>query len=286
MSNDVVKKDSTPADNFSGWEDGTEGDDRPEGAGIIQGSLVKFTNEAMWVMRDGDELPADLELIAVDVGRVVQKWQDGQPVETIVLEPHQKFPDVEELNEKVPKKEWVEGPDGNLRGPWQAQHILYLLDPRTMDKFTFPTGTTGGRIAVHDLVDKTSWMRRLRGPNVYAVVLLSDTFMNTKWGGRQRPHFKIVRWVGSEGGQVEALPPPPPPATTQAPGQSDLPLNEVKEPSLAEEMDDEIPDFAESPKAAGVAAPPLSNPRRNPKKPAKTSAKKSPPKRPNILDAG
>jgi hypothetical protein len=181
MSNDVVKKDSTPADNFSGWEDGTEGDDRPEGAGVIQGSLVKFTNEAMWVTRDGDELPADLELIAVDVGRVVQKWQDGQPVETIVLEPHQKFPDVEELNEKVPKKEWVEGPDGNLRGPWQAQHILYLLDPKTMDKFTFPTGTTGGRIAIRDLVDKTSWMRRLRGPNVYAVVLLSDTFMNTKW---------------------------------------------------------------------------------------------------------
>jgi hypothetical protein len=287
MSNDVVKKDSTPADNFSGWEDGTEGDDRPEGAGIIQGSLVKFTNEAMWVTRDGDELPADLELVAVDVGRVVQKWQDGQPVETIVLEPHQKFPNVEELNEKVPKKEWVEGPDGNLRGPWQAQHILYLLDPRTMDKFTFPTGTTGGRIAVRDLVDKTTWMRRLRGPNVYAVVLLSNTFMNTKWGGRQRPHFRIVRWVGSEGGQVEALPSPPPPATTQAPEQSDLPLNEVKEPSLAEEMDDEIPDFAESPKAAGVAAPPLSNPRRNPKKPAKTSAKKSPSKRsPNVLDAG
>src|SRR6516164_2111027 len=243
MSNDVVKKDPTSVDNFAGWEDGVEGNDRPEGAGIIQGSLVKFTNEAMWVTRDGDELPADLELVAVDVGRVVQKWQDGQPVETIVLKPHQKFLDVEELNEKVPKKEWVEGPDGNLRGPWQAQHILYLLDPKTMDKFTFPTGTTGGRIAVHDLVDKTSWMRRLRGPNVYAVVLLSDTFMNTKWGGRQRPHFKIVRWVslGGEGGQVEALPPPPPtnkPAQQTTP-QTDLPLNEVKEPSLAEEMNDE-----------------------------------------------
>jgi hypothetical protein len=204
------------------------------------------------------------------------------------------------MNEKVPKKEWVEGPDGNLRGPWQAQHILYLLDPKTMDKFTFPTGTMGGRIAVRDLVDKTTWMRRLRGPNVYAVVLLSNTFMNTKWGGRQRPHFKIVRWVslGSEDGQVEALPPPkskerqpdlfanePAQQTTS---QSDLPLNEVKEPSLAEEMDDEIPDFesenAESPKAA---APPLPTPRRNLKKPAKTGARKPPPKRTsNILDAG
>jgi len=290
MSN-IVRKDPTSIDNFTGWEDGVEGDDRPEGAGIIQGNLVKFSNEATWVTRDGDELSTDLELVAVDIGRVVQKWSDGQPVETIILEPHQKFPDVEEMNEKVPKKEWVEGPDGNMRGPWQAQHILYLLDPKTMDKYTFPTGTTGGRIAIRELVDKTTWMRRLRGPNVYAVVLPSDTFMNTKWGGRQRPHFKIVRWVslGGEGGQVEALPPPPPPPTSkdapapQTTSQPDLPLNEVKEPSLAEEMDDEIPDFEESPKAA---TPPLPNPRRNLKKPAKTSAKTTGKRRLTSLDAG
>src|SRR6516225_5060336 len=274
---EIIKKEPTSiVDNFAGWEDGVEGDDRPQGAGIIQGTLAKFSNEAAWITRDGDELSADLELVAVNVARVVQKWQDQQPVETIILEPNQKFPDVEELNEKVPKKEWVEGPDGNLRGPWQAQHIVYLLDLKTMDKYTFPTGTTGGRIAVRDLRDKTMWMRRLRGPNVYAVVLLSDTFMNTKWGGRQRPHFKIVRWVslGSEGGQVEALPPPPATPTQQTP---ELPLTTVTEPSIQEDMDDEIPDFenekAESPKAA---APPLPTPRRNPKKPAKTSARKSP----------
>jgi hypothetical protein len=246
----------------------------------------------MWVTRDGDELLADLELVAVDVGRVVQKWQDDRPVETIVLQPHQKFPDVEEMNEKVPKEEWVEGPEGKLRGPWQAQHILYLLDLKTMDKYTFPTGTTGGRIAVRDLRDKTMWMRRLRGPNVYAVVTLADSFMNTRFGGRQRPHFRIVRWVGlgAESGQVEVLPAPPPPTTSkETTTQPELPLNEVREPSIQEDMDDEIPDFgnenAESPKAA---APPLPTPRRKPEKPANTSAKKPPPKRPrsNILDAG
>jgi hypothetical protein len=286
---DIIKKDPTPVDNFAGWEDGVEGDDRPQGGGIIQGTLIKFTNEGKWVTRDGEELPTDLELVAANVNRVVQKWWDGQPVETIVLEPHQKFPDVEEMNEKVPKKEWVEGPDGNLRGPYQAQHILYLLDPKTMDKYTFPTGTTGGRIAIRDLVDKTTWMRRLRGPNVYAVVLLADTFMKTKWGGRQRPHFQIVRWVslGGEGGQVEALPPPPPdePAQQTTP-EPELPLTTVTEPSLAEEMEDEIPDFGDE--NAESPTPPLPPPRRNLKKPpAKTGAKKPRPKRrPNVLDAG
>ena len=308
MSNDEKKKQPTDivkhqptklVDNFEGWEDGIEGDDRPEGAGIIQGTLIKFTNEGKWVTRDGEELPTDLELVAVNVGRVVQKWSDGQPVETIVLEPHQKFPDVEEMNEKVPKKEWVEGPNKDkMVGPWQAQHILYLLDPKTMDKFTFPTSTVGGRIGIRELVDKTTWMRRLRGPNVYAVVLLSDTFMNTKWGGRQRPHFKIVRWVrlGGEGGEsVEALPPPTDkPAGQTTTAQPELPLATVKEPTLKEEMggdeipwNDPIPDLekAKSPKAS---APPLPNPRRDLKKPAKPSARKPTTKRRpvNPLQAG
>jgi hypothetical protein len=208
------------------------------------------------------------------------------------------------MNEKVPRKEWVEGPSGELRGPWQAQHVLYLLDVGPMDKYTFATGTTGGRIAIRELRDKLVWMRRLRGPNVYPVITLADKFMNTRFGGRQRPFFVIKRWVrlGGEGGEVEALPPPSLPPQTQpdlfakpaGQSQSDLPLNEVKEPSLKEEMGDEIPfndpipdlGKAESLKAA---APPLPTARRNLKKPpAKTGAKKPAPKRrpPNILDAG
>ena len=85
---------------------------------------------------------------------------------------------------------------------------------------------------------------------------------------------------------MEALPPPPTPPAQQTTAQSELPL--VQEPSLQEELNDEIPDYenenAESPKAA---APPLANPRRNRKKPAKTSAKTTSKRRPtNLLDAG
>jgi hypothetical protein len=148
MSNQLMKTEMPAADGFTGWEDSVEGAERPEGTGIIQGTLVKFTNEAQWTTRDDDEIATDLALIVVDVQRVVQKWQNGLPAETRILEPGEKFPDLEALNAEVPQSEWVEGPDGKLRGPWQAQHILYLLDPGTMDKYTFPTGTVGGRIAV------------------------------------------------------------------------------------------------------------------------------------------
>ena len=241
--------------------------------------------------RDGDELPADLELAAIDVVRVVQKWWDGQPVKTIVLGPNEKFPDLETKNEETPREEWVEDPQkpGQMRGPWQAQHICYLLDLKTMDKYTYPTGTVGGRIAIRELRDKLMWMRRLRGPNTYPVILLTDTFMKTNWGGRQRPHFKIVRWVylGGEGGAVGALPPPPASPTTQTSAQLDLPL--VKEPSLAEELNDEIPDFSQTePAKEPKAPPPRPTARRDlKKKPAKASAKAPSKKRPaNLLDAG
>ena len=274
MSNQLMKKEMAVADGFEGWEDGTEGSDRPEGAGVIQGTLLKFSNDSTWVTRDDDEIPADLELVAVDVERVVQKWEAGKPVETIILEPGQKFPDIVAMNEAVPREDWVEGPDGKPRGPWQAQHILYLLDPGAMDKYTFPTGTTGGGIAIRELRDKLVWIRRLRGQNVYAVVTLADTFMKTKFGGRQRPHFKIVKWtrLGGEGGEVGALPPPPTTPTPASSAPSESPL--VPKPSAAEEMNDSIDDLP----GLGTAES---------KKPAKASVKAAPNrKRANMLEAG
>jgi hypothetical protein len=293
---DIIKKDPTNIDDgFAGWTDNVEGSERPQGAGVIQGVKIKFSNDATWLERDDNEMPPNLELVAVAIGRYVQRWQDQQPIETIPIASEQPFPDIDAMNEKVPRKEWTNGPDGQPRGPYHACSVVYLVNLNTMDRYSFPapTVTIGSSIAVRELRDKIMFMRRLRGPNAYPVIVLSDTFFPTRFGGRQRPHFKIVRWIshGGEGGQVEALPPPtskerqpdlfanePAQQTTS---QADLPLNK---PSLAEEMDDEIPDF-ESEKAESAAATPLPNPRRDFKKPAKTGAKKPPSKR-SVLDAG
>ena len=54
----VLKKVSPEIDGFECFEDGVEGADRPEGGGVIRGSLVKFTNEAAWLLRDDEEMPA------------------------------------------------------------------------------------------------------------------------------------------------------------------------------------------------------------------------------------
>jgi hypothetical protein len=223
-------------DGFEGYEDQIEGGDRRQG-GVIRGSVVKFTNETTWVTRDGEELPHDLELVAVDIGRVVQKWVDQQPVETRILEPGEKFPDLKELNDNTPRSEWGVDLNGNPRGPWQAQHIVYLLNPATMDRYSFPTGTTGGAICVRELVDKTNWMRRFRGAHVYPVVALSDRFMNTKFGGRQRPHFLIKRWVDLDGGEEVALPAPEPAPKPAAAALENKPAEAPKNPAAADDDD-------------------------------------------------
>jgi hypothetical protein len=227
-----------------------------QGRKVIQGAIVKFTNQATWVTRDGAEVPANLELVAVDVARVVQKWQNQQPVETIILGPGEKYPNITEKNEKTPQSEWEKGEDGQLHGPLQMQHVVYLLNRETMDKYSFPTGTIGGSIAVRDLVDKVTWMRRYRGAHVYPVVVLSDSFMNTRFGGRQRPNFIIKRWIAfGEDQQVlpavapKALPPTTvegaldmfAASTSTASTQPKTQPKTVSEPSAAEEMNDSIP---------------------------------------------
>jgi hypothetical protein len=237
MSNeDEVKlpttTDAPQLDGFQGYEDAVEGGEEQTSGRVIQGMLVKFTNEAKWE-GSGEELSSDLELIAIDVARVVQKWKGGQPIETISLASGQKFPDVEKLNAEVPQSEWEKGPSGELRGPWQAQHICYLLDPKTMDRYSWPTGTVGGAIAIRDLVDKVKWMRRFRGANVYAVVMLSDVFMNTRFGGRQRPHLEIQRWV-TLGDDGHALPAP------ETPKLPDQGAREVKPPTAKEVTGEEV----------------------------------------------
>jgi hypothetical protein len=123
-----------------------------------------------------------------------------------------------------------------------------------MEQLCFPTSSAGGHRAVRDLVDKITWMRRYRGQHVYPVITLSDTFMPTRYGGRQRPHFLIKRWICLDGGQV--LPAPEPTArledlsatpemekklATNKRGMTHLETSTVKSVTLQEELNDEIP---------------------------------------------
>ena len=216
-----------PTGDFDNLGDHREGEQR-----VIQGTIVKFTNEAEWMTRDDEKLSAAQELIATGIIRVLQKWIHKMPVETRILKPGENV-DLEALNEAAPKDEWGER-DGKPCGPWQCEYLVYLLDPRTMDRYTYATDTVGGGIAVRDLRDKVQWMRRLRGQNIYPVVTLDDKFMKTRHGGRQRPHLVVVRWIALGGDNANALPAP-----VAGAGNGAAALPEIKSPSLAEDLGEE-----------------------------------------------
>jgi hypothetical protein len=218
---------------------------------VIVGEKLSFSNEGTWVDPNENEFPSTRELVVTDLARVLQKWVDQKPAETIFLTSAD-HPDVEALNERCPKSEWSEDMGGKLRGPYQIQSLVYAVDLETMARFTYPTGTVGGNIAINDLREAVKMMRRFRGPGVYPVVTLGAKFMKTKFGGRQRPHFVIKRWFtfGPDGG-APVLPPSPQPSLLPSPAPAAAaPLDRnttaakgvrtVEEPSLREELNDDI----------------------------------------------
>jgi hypothetical protein len=122
--------------------------------------------------------------------------------------------------------------NGKPRGPWQCARVCYFIDLETMAKFTFVSGTVGTDVGVRVVRDKIRMMRRLRGEGCYPVVLLQDAFMPTRFGGRQRPDFKVMRWITLRPGN-EALPAPAPnllgsASTGPKPAEETKPAPEVK----------------------------------------------------------
>jgi hypothetical protein len=266
MSDDELKNTTaiaTVGDGFEGYSDRIEGDDNPQPRGIIRGSRLKFSNTAEYELPDGEVIGYGTKLIVTDIIRAVAKWGAGknEPPQTTVIPPGQPFPDVQVMNEAVPKDQWRQGPAG-LQGPYQTQQLVVLIEPRSMDQFTFVTSAIGGFIAVRELVDKTKTMRKYRGP-VSPIVILGDRLMKTRFGERRRPHFEIVDWVrmgGDDESPQAALPAPSPsvieaepakvieaepakdePAKPAKRTRRSNPLNRVAPLTTNEELNDEIP---------------------------------------------
>jgi hypothetical protein len=200
MSADLAKKPNQEIDGFD-FNDATEGEDERVSSGLIIGEKIKFTEKQIWVDRNGNKLPLGLELVVMRALRVVQKWgADSKPIEehTQILEEHERWPNIEELNAECPQSEWRKDPGGKLVGPWAGQRLLYLWDLRTAAKYTWPSpkDTKGSRIAINDIRERITLMRQIRNDdNIYAVVTLSDTHMPTSFGGRQRPALPVKYWI-------------------------------------------------------------------------------------------
>jgi hypothetical protein len=258
---DVTK--ISPGDGFD------DGGDEVQQSRVIRGEKWGFSNAGTWVNAADEVISPELEVVAVQICRVLQKWIDKMPVAgtTTFLAPHD-HPDVEQLNEECPRVEWAPDPGGNLKGPWQIQNIVYLVDLQTMSMATYCTHTIGGGICVGELKDTVKLMRKFRGDGAYPVVSLSSKYMATRFGGRMRPHFVIKRWMafGPEGAALpsaspSSLPSPEPAAQSPLEQRVEAEIKTAVKPepkgkgkgkdagartvaplTLAEEMDDGLPE--------------------------------------------
>jgi hypothetical protein len=245
QDNEHVPTTGEVEDGFAGYSDDQNS------LRIIQGDVLRFGNDGIWSDRSTNAVfSPDRELVVADLQRVSQKWVNKERIKTQLIAPGQPMPDVDELNAACPKSEWSVDLNNNPRGPWQNQTLLYLIDLSSIEKFTFPTGTIGGSIAVGEIVDKTKTMRRFRGVNVYPVVRLRSKPMKTKFGTRPRPHFEVQRWITLRGAGSEE-PPLPPPSPSAPPTLPDAGARNahasggsgsiVEVPSLREELHDDLP---------------------------------------------
>jgi hypothetical protein len=89
---------------------------------LIKGQLLRWNETSGWIDRDGLRPPEIL--LAIALSEALQCWKGKKPIETITAKP---LPNVDDLNEAVPKSEWEPGLDGQPKPPWQHQVKTPLL---------------------------------------------------------------------------------------------------------------------------------------------------------------
>jgi hypothetical protein len=166
---------------------------------LIKGAKIKFTLDFKWVIASsGEVIDRQRKFLIIDIWRVLQKWLPGQnKPETRILAPGEEFTNLKELNDAAPRSEWREK-FGKQVGPWQGAHVVYLIEQSdAVQAFTWIADieNAGASRAVRELRRSVNLTRRVRQqPNLFPLATLSDTFMPTQYGGRQRPHFGIVSY--------------------------------------------------------------------------------------------
>jgi hypothetical protein len=215
------------------------------GNNFIIGGMIKY-HDHVYTLNKTEPMPLGTVLVALNIITAWVKWWDQLPVEHRVTQPGQFHPVRDDLPDQD-KKKWQPGLDGQPADPWKDTRYMHLIDPQTGQDFTFVTDTTGGRIAVGELKSAIRNVRMARPGAVAVVKLETGTFKSKRFGLVPRPIFKVVEY---RGGLKEV---PAQVADQSKPEQALLPT-EVKAPSLAQDFNDDLPNFVKAPKAEAPKA--------------------------------
>jgi hypothetical protein len=256
MTNDITKKEAGPRDNF-GWEpdiDLTDGDEADRPARSMQGETKLSYVDPDW---SANKVNCNgRELIVWDKTYSIIRWKDdgSGPLEVIPVARDAPLPDLKEMNAKIPQEQWRIA-FGKPEPPYQLQRVLEFLDPITMERLSWPHNVKvfGSSRAADELEGRIKIVRRLRGTDIYPVIVLDHTYMPTQHSprGKQRPFLRIVKWarLGEHGIEYIDISAPAQPrlehfaeaGSAKAAQQSALPKQSAPDVPLSEEMDDSVP---------------------------------------------
>jgi hypothetical protein len=215
------------------FDDDDDGDFSP---GLVKGTRLKFVDK-VWTAVDGTPLHEDDQFLMVGTGFDYQRWVDKRPA----VYGERPLPNLDVLNESVPKEEWPIGKfSGKREGPWKRVWCIYLVRSADSGLFTSINTTAGQRVAYVKIKEKIKTKAMLNGGKIaMPTVRLSWAMMPTAdFGPRPRPDFVVVadKWrdhIEPEPKQVEG------PKPTPAPSEKiDSPIAPV---TPEEALDDAIP---------------------------------------------
>ena len=193
----------------------------------IRGQLLKFADWRWSVGKEAAPIEDGTRLVALATTAMWVRWEDGKPAEYRMREPGRRLPDRDELGH-LDESLWEEGPGGGEpQDPWRNTRLVYLVDPKTAEAFTFSTASWGGRSAVTDLGDQIVRMRSVH-PDAVPIVELRSAEMPTKYGRKSKPLFKIVSWKMADAEQA-------------APAKRQITAQQAEQEIARRDMDDEIP---------------------------------------------
>jgi hypothetical protein len=193
---------TTPAEPSATPDDGWE-----QEAGtsrLLRGNLLRFSDRQWSYGRDARPMPTNVQLVALSIRVAWVRWENKKPVEAKVRMRGQPFPTRDELGDNDQAK-WARRPDGSLADPWQLTKHLLMLDTKLGAVYTYVTTSGGGFGAIRDLADQVAFMRGVR-PGAVPIAELNSADMETRYGRKSRPVFRVTGWHG--GGEPTKLAPP------------------------------------------------------------------------------
>jgi hypothetical protein len=143
----------------------------------------------------------------------------------------------------VDEADWPLDFNGKPAHPWKLTRYLYLMDTKTGEVSTFCSNTIGGQVAFDQLSQQVKITRGVQ-PGAIPIISLESALMPTQFGSKKpRPHFRIVGYKLRSDISTQNL------LTDET-----EPLAEIQKPSIAEEMNDELPGDLAPPKPPAKAS--------------------------------